>query len=67
MKSTSKPIKYGKPCMANLPPELGRSIIDTIMNTPPSDHTRMNREAARAERHLTKIAEEIRRNAVASN
>ena len=26
-------ITYGKPCMMNLPPELGRSIIDQILNS----------------------------------
>jgi len=67
MKPSSTPIRYGKPCMAGLPPELGRSIIDTIVHTPPSNHAKLKREAARAERRLSKIAAELKRDATAAN
>ena len=54
----NKPIRYGKPRMTDLPPGLGRSIFNTIMTSPPADHTILEREAARAERRLAEIAEE---------
>ena len=53
--------------MTNLPPELGRMIIEAIMNAPPFDRAKLKRKAALAERRLSQIAEEIERNAVASN
>ena len=62
MKKHSKPIRYGKPCMTNLPPELGRMIIDAIRNPPPFDRTKLKREYARAERRLNQIIAEIDRN-----
>ena len=62
MKPHTRPKRYGRPCMTDLPPDLGRSIIETIINTPPPDRTIMEREAARAERRLAKIAAEIKRN-----
>ena len=67
MRRQRKPIRYGKPCMTDLPPELGRMIFDAIMNPPPADHTILEREAARAERRLAEIAEEIKRNAASAN
>ncbi len=30
-------VRYGKPCMTNLPPELGRAIIKEMLNTPKPD------------------------------
>ena len=63
----TKPKRYGKPCMTNLPPELGRSIINTIMNTPPPDLTKLKRKAAQAEHRLSQIAAELERNASATN
>ncbi len=65
--ASRRTIRYGKPCMTNLPPKLGRMIIDAILNTPPFDSTKMEREAARAERRLSQIAAEIKRNAAAAN
>ena len=62
MRRQNKPIRYGKPCMTDLPPELGRMIFDAIMNPPPADHTILEREVARAERRLEKIIAEIDRN-----
>ena len=62
-----RPIRYGKPCMTNLPPKLGRMIFDAIMHTPPFDSTKLNRECARAERRLAQIAEDLQRNAAATN
>ena len=67
MRKQAKPIRYGKPCMTNLPPELGRMIIDAIRNPPPFDRTKLERESARAERRLSRIAAEIKRNAASTN
>ena len=64
--SEKKPIRYGRPCMQGLPPELGRRIINTILNSPPSDDTILKRECARAKRRLAEIAEEIKRNEAAT-
>ncbi len=66
MRRQRKPIRYGKPCMTDLPPELGRMIFEAIMNHPLADHTKLEREAARAERRLNEIAKEIERDAAAS-
>ena len=57
-----KPIRYGKPCMAGLPPELGRRIINSILNTPPFDPAKLERRCARAEHRLEQILAEIERN-----
>ena len=35
-------IRYYKPSMTNLKGKLGRNIINTIKNTPPSDHSKLN-------------------------
>ncbi len=39
--------RFGKPSMTDLPYELGRSIIDTIMNTPAPDFSDTNEEIDR--------------------
>ncbi len=57
--SSSRPIRYGKPCMTNLPPKLGRRIFKAILNTPPFDYTELDRQCARLERQFAKIAAEI--------
>ena len=66
MRKQARPIRYGKPCMTNLPPELGRMIIDAIRNPPPFDRTKLERECARAERRLKQIIAEIDRNEAAA-
>ncbi len=66
MRKQAKPIRYGKPCMTNLPPELGRMIIDAIRNPPPFDRTKLERECARAERCLKQIIAEIDSNEAAA-
>jgi len=38
-------IKYYKPNMTNLKGKFGREIMITIKNTPPSDHTKLNKLA----------------------
>ena len=66
MRRQRTPIRYGKPCMTDLPPELGRMIFEAIMNHPLADHTKLEREAARAERRLEKIIAEIDHNEAAA-
>lgn len=41
--------RYGKPNMTNLPPDLGRRIFDTIMNTPRPDDRELERKVAEIE------------------
>ena len=38
-------IKYYKPNMTNLKGKLGREIMTVIRNTPPSDHSKLNKLA----------------------
>ena len=38
--------RYAKPCMTNLPPELGRSIFTQILNTPAPDRKKMKAASA---------------------
>lgn len=45
-------IRYGKPKMTDLPEDLGRSIINTIMNTPVSDDKEAEREAEEIEARI---------------
>ena len=51
-------LRYGKPNMANLPPELGRAIIRQIMGTPAPDRKKRKEEADRLEQMM---AEELKR------
>ena len=37
--------RFAKPNMANLPPELGRAIIEQILNTPKPDDDALEKEA----------------------
>ena len=39
--------RYAKPCMINLPPELGKSIFTEILNTPAPDRKKMKAESAK--------------------
>lgn len=41
--------RYGKPNMTNLPTDLGKSIFNTIMNTPRPDDREVDRKAAEVE------------------
>jgi len=50
--------RYGKPCMTNLPPDLGKSIFKHILNTPPVDDEKMKAESARLTAEMLKILNE---------
>ena len=52
----TKPIRYGKPCMTNLPPKLGRQIIREILFAKPSDISSLEEENRRV---LSKLAVRI--------
>ena len=49
-------IRYGKPSLTNLDPELGRKIFDAILSTPKPDRAKMNREA---DAELSRILKEM--------
>jgi len=38
-------IRYGKPSITNIEPELGRSIFHTILSTPKPDHEKLGQQA----------------------
>ena len=52
-----KPTSYGKPCLTDLPPELGRMVIDAIIHSEPSDHTQLKKDCKRINRQLARIGE----------
>ena len=49
---TENTVRYGKPSMTNLPYELGRHIIEQIMNSPKPDFTEMDKEVAKLEEQI---------------
>jgi hypothetical protein len=51
-------IRYGKPCMTNLPPELGRAIFNQILNTPKPDFDAMEKKARALEGEMLKVREQ---------
>ena len=56
--TTIKPKRYGKPNMADLPPELGRMVIEAIRNSQPFDFSKLDAECERVERELAKMGRE---------
>ena len=50
-----KTIRYGKPCMTNLPPDLWRMIVNAIINTPPIDFTELDRKCDLVEQELAEL------------
>ena len=57
--ASKKNIRYGKPCMTNLPPRLGRRIFETITHTPPFDYSKLDEQCARIERRFAKLSSEV--------
>ncbi len=43
-------IRYGKPCMTNLPPELGRAIFKQMLNTPKPDRDAIEKRIRQLEK-----------------
>lgn len=54
-------VRYGKPCMTNLPPELGRQIISEILNTPRPDQSILDAKAKAVKEELRKQLEKRRK------
>lgn len=50
-------IRYGKPCMTNLPPELGARIFKQILNSPVPDREKMRAESRRLVEEIVKARE----------
>ena len=50
--------RYGKPCMTNLPPELGRAIFNQILNSPKPDYDAMEKKARALEKEMIRIIEQ---------
>ncbi len=49
---------YGKPCMTNLPRDLGAAIFKQILNTPKPDDNKLHEEAQRISKEIVKIRQE---------
>lgn len=50
-------IRYGKPCMTNLPPELGVRIFKQILNSPRPDREKRRAESKRLLAEMIKVRE----------
>ena len=50
--------EYGKPCMTNLPYDLGKKIFEQILNTPRPDYDKLHDEARRLEKEIVRIRQE---------
>ena len=62
MKTSGKPIRYGKPCMAGLPPELGRHIFREILSSHPFDDRKLQSNNRRILARLAKRIEQMEEN-----
>ena len=49
--------RYGKPCMTNLPTELGRAIFKQILSTPRPDYDAMEAEVRQLEKEIIEARE----------
>ena len=62
MRNQSRYIRYGKPCMTNLPPKLGRQIISEILAAKPFDNSKLEAENHRVLERLSARIDEMKRN-----
>lgn len=53
--------RYAKPCMTNLPPELGRAIFKQMLNSPKPDEDEIEAKVRKLEKQM--IAARERENA----
>ncbi len=44
--------RYGKPCMTNLPPELGRAIFKQMLNSPKPDEDAIEEKVRKLEKKM---------------
>ena len=54
-------VRYGKPNMANLSGELGKSIMKQIMNTPAPDREKMKAESEKLRKKIVEQMESEKR------
>ncbi|MBQ7650687.1 MAG: hypothetical protein IJS15_06985 [Victivallales bacterium] len=59
MAAQSNNIRYGKPCMTDLPPRLGRQIFTEIMTAKPFDDSVL---LAQNKRLIAKLVARIKKN-----
>ena len=52
----SENVRYWKPCMTNLPPDLGKAIFKQILSTPAPDLAKMQE---RSNRIMAEIQKEL--------
>ncbi len=45
-------VRYGKPCMPNLPPELWRAIIKQMLNSPKPDEDALEARVRKLEKQM---------------
>lgn len=50
-------VRYRKPSMTNLPPELGKAIFRQILSTPAPDRAKLRKESERLEREMVRERE----------
>ena len=50
-------IRYGKPCMTNLPAGLGTAIFKQILSTPAPDRAKMREESKKLVQEMVKERE----------
>lgn len=50
-----KEIRYGKPCMTNLPTELGRAIFKQMLNSPKPDEDAIEAKVREFEKHNLEV------------
>lgn len=48
-------IRYGKPCMTNLPPELGRAIFKQMLSTPKPDRNAIEKRVSELEKYNLEV------------
>ena len=59
MEMKQKTIRYGRPCMTNLPPRLGRQIFKEILSAKPFDDTKLRMENQKL---ISKLAKQLKAN-----
>jgi hypothetical protein len=47
--------RFFKPDMSNLRGKKGHEIVQTILNTPPSDHTELEKKVKKAAAHIMEL------------
>ncbi len=61
MEKLNQTVRYGKPNMANLSGELGKSIMKQIMDTPAPDRERLKAESAELRKKIVEQMESEKR------